>query len=57
MDKKSLFEHLSIVRDFRQDWKVDHKLTDILFLTVCAVIGGADGWDEIEDFGQIHESW
>ena len=51
-----MFEHLSIVRDFCQDWKMDHKLTDLLFLTVCAVIGGVDCWDEIEDFGQIHKS-
>ena len=43
--------HLSIVPDFRQAWKVQHQLSDILFLTVCAVICGAEGWDEIEDFG------
>jgi len=47
----SLMHHLSIVPDFRQAWKVQHQLSDILFLTVCAVICGAEGWDEIEDFG------
>ncbi len=46
-----LVHHLSIVLDFRQAWKVQHQLSDILFLTVCAVICGAEGWDEIEDFG------
>jgi predicted transposase YbfD/YdcC len=40
--------HLSIVPDFRQAWKVQHQLSDILFLTVCAVICGAEGWDEIQ---------
>lgn len=30
---------------------MQHQLSDILFLTVCAVICGAEGWDEIEDFG------
>lgn len=45
----SLMHHLSIVPDFRQAWKVQHQLSDILFLTVCAVICGAEGWDEIED--------
>jgi predicted transposase YbfD/YdcC len=47
----SLMHHLSIVPDFRQAWKVQHQLSDILFLTVCAVICGAEEWDEIEDFG------
>ena len=47
----SLMDHLSIVPYFRQAWKVQHQLSDILFLTVCAVICGAEGWDEIEDFG------
>ncbi|MBF8224040.1 ISAs1 family transposase [Halomonas sp. 328] len=47
----SLMHHLSIVPDFRQAWKVQHQLSDILCLTVCAVICGAEGWDEIEDFG------
>ncbi|WP_168017049.1 transposase family protein, partial [Halomonas salinarum] len=40
----SLMHHLSIVPDFRQAWKVQHQLSDILFLTVCAVICGAEGW-------------
>lgn len=47
----SLMHHLSIVPDFRQAWKVQYQLSDILFLTVCAVICGAEEWDEIEDFG------
>ncbi|WP_425357848.1 hypothetical protein, partial [Escherichia coli] len=25
----------------RQAWKVEHKLSDILLLTICAVISGA----------------
>ncbi len=37
----SLMHHLSIVPDFRQAWKIRHQLSDILFLTVCAVICGA----------------
>ncbi|QTF91787.1 MAG: ISAs1 family transposase [Halomonas sp. BM-2019] len=47
----SLMHHLSIIPDFRQAWKIRHQLSDILFLTVCAVICGAEGWEEIEDFG------
>ncbi|WP_162535409.1 transposase family protein, partial [Escherichia coli] len=28
----------------------EHKLSDILLLTICAVISGAEGWEDIEDF-------
>ncbi len=31
-----------------------HKLSDILLLTICAVISGAEGWEDIEDFGETH---
>ncbi|EBS7636910.1 transposase family protein [Salmonella enterica] len=30
------------------------KLSDILLLTVCAVISGANSWEDIEDFGETH---
>ena len=52
MNTGSLFEHFSIIKDSRQSWKVEHKLFDILLLTVCAVIAGADGWEDIEEFGK-----
>lgn len=57
MNGLSLLDHLSIVRDPRQQWKIEHKLADILFLTVTAVIGGAEGWEDIEDFGNDHLDW
>jgi predicted transposase YbfD/YdcC len=47
----SLFHYLSIIPDFRPSWKVQHQMSDILFLVVCAVIFGFERWDEIEDFG------
>ncbi|MGG7388632.1 transposase family protein, partial [Escherichia coli] len=47
-------EHISIIPDYRQTWKVKHKLSDILLLTIYAVVSGAAGWDDIEDFGETH---
>ena len=38
MELKKLMEHISIIPDYRQAWKVEHKLSDILLLTICAVI-------------------
>ena len=42
-------EHISVIPDYRQAWKVEHKLSDILLLTICAVISGAEGWEDIEE--------
>ena len=54
MKLKKLMEHISIIPDYRQAWKVEHKLSDILLLTICAVISGAEDWEDIEDFGETH---
>ncbi len=54
MELKKLMEHISIIPDYRQAWKVEHKLSDILLLTICAVISGAESWEDIEDFGETH---
>ena len=32
-------------------------LLDILALSICGVLSGADGWEEIKDFAKEHESW
>jgi predicted transposase YbfD/YdcC len=32
-------------------------LEDILAITICAVICGAEGWNEIELFGQCKQPW
>jgi predicted transposase YbfD/YdcC len=34
-----------------------HKLHDILVIAICAVICGADGWVEVQEFGQSKQSW
>lgn len=54
MDIEKLMTHISIIPDYRQSWKVEHKLSDILLLTICAVISGAEGWEDIQDFGEVN---
>lgn len=54
MDLEKLMAHISIIPDYRQPWKVEHKLSDILLLTICAVISDAEGWEDIQDFGETH---
>ena len=34
-----------------------HPLPSILFLALTAVIGGADTWVEVEEFGRDHRAW
>src|SRR5688572_11483645 len=36
---------------------VIHKLHDILVIAICGVICGADGWAEVEEFGNSKLSW
>ncbi|MFC0229605.1 ISAs1 family transposase, partial [Serratia aquatilis] len=57
MSINAFSEHFADLQDPRQTAKVAYSLFDILFLTVCAVVGGAEGWQDIEDFGEAHLPW
>ena len=57
MQLDAFSEFFSDLHDPRQSAKIAYPLFDILFLTVCAVIGGCEGWEDIEDFGQAHSRW
>lgn len=57
MNAFSLIDQLGKLHDPRQEGKVTHKLSDILILTICAVIAGAEGWEEIADFGEDRLDW
>ncbi len=50
MELKKLMEHISIIPDYRQALKMEHKLSDILLLTICAVISGTEGWGRYRGF-------
>lgn len=43
--------------DPRIDRTKKHLLLDILSLSICGVLSGAEGWEEIEDFAKEHENW
>ena len=34
-----------------------HKLTDMLVIAICAVICGADGWEDVALFGRAKQKW
>ncbi|QXC33763.1 ISAs1 family transposase [Aeromonas sp. FDAARGOS 1407] len=57
MQLDAFSEVFSDLHDPRQSAKIAYPLFDIVFLTVCAIIGGSEGWEDIEDFGQAHCRW
>jgi predicted transposase YbfD/YdcC len=54
--RTSIAEHFGQVKDPRQH-DVDHLLIEIITIAICAVICGADGWSEVEEFGKAKEEW
>ncbi len=53
----NFIHHFSIIPDPRIERHKQHQLIDILFLSVCAVLSGAEGWEDIEDFGLAKLAW
>ena len=49
--------YFSIVRDPRVQKRKKHNLVDILVIAICAVMCGAEGWEEMERYGRSKESW
>lgn len=48
---------LEMLPDPREDYKVQHKLSTIIFCTLCAVLCGAEGWADIVLFCEIRKEW
>ena len=53
----TITEHFSTLSDPRIQLKIHHKLIDIVVITLCAVLCGADDFSEIADFGKAKEQW
>ncbi len=52
-----LREHFPKLEDPRTDQGKRHKLLDIIAMTICAVIGGAEGWTDVELFVKCKYDW
>jgi predicted transposase YbfD/YdcC len=50
-------QHFGDLTDPRIDRTKLHKLLDILVIAICAVIAGADNWEDIEEFGNARIEW
>ena len=55
--KISIAAHFSELEDPRIERTKLHQLIDIITITICAVICGADGWADIELYGKCKYKW
>jgi predicted transposase YbfD/YdcC len=52
----SFHDHFASLTDPRGA-NARHQLSDILVIAVCAVICGAEGWEDIEEYGNAQAEW
>lgn len=57
MTEKSLKDYFGDMPDPRVQGRCDHLLVDIIMIAICGVLAGAEGWEEIEEFGITKENW
>ena len=55
----SFHEHFAVLTDPRCPYAPNsrHLLMDILVIAVCAVISGAEGWEDMEEYGKANAEW
>lgn len=55
--RNSLEEHFGVQEDYRRQASVQHRLIDILFITICAVISGANNLKAVAAYAARKRSW
>lgn len=53
----TLIEHLTLVKETRSDINRKHDLVDVMFLVISAIMSGAEGWRDIETYGDSKADW
>lgn len=53
----SLLYHFADLDDPRSDHTKLHGLLDLIALTLCAVVSGADAWTDVEAYGHTKRDW
>jgi predicted transposase YbfD/YdcC len=54
---EALISEFEAIEDPRCDWKVEHRLVDILVIAVCAVVGEAESFEDIALYGRCKQAW
>ena len=55
--KNSIAEHFDDIEDIRIEREKKHQLIDIITISICAVVCGADGWIDIEMYVIARKKW
>lgn len=53
----SLEEHFGELEDYRRQGSVSHLLIDILFITICAVVSGANNLKAVATYARHKQTW
>lgn len=53
----AFLEHFELITGPRIERCKKHTLIDILLLAISVVLSGAEGWEEIENFGHVKLDW
>jgi hypothetical protein len=56
-EQTSLEQYFGDVPDPRVIGRCAHKSVDIILIGICGVLCGAEGWEDIEEFGQNKAAW
>ena len=54
---KNFLSYFSEMEDPRVERTKRHLLDDIMFITIAAVLSGAQGWNTIEEYGKAKKEW
>jgi predicted transposase YbfD/YdcC len=54
---QALITAFETIEDPRREWKVEHRLLDILVIAVCAVLGEAESFEDIALYGRCKHEW
>jgi hypothetical protein len=56
MSNARIIDFFDDLTDFRSPYRnKQHELLDIVSISICAVVCGADLWEEIEEYGKVKE--
>ena len=51
---KELLIYITQIEDKRQASKIKHKSSDIVVITLLAMLANVEYWEEIEEFGKLY---
>ena len=56
-ETSNLLGYFGDLPDPRVIGRCEYKLVEIIIIAICAVLSGAEGWEDIEEFGQSKAGW